>query len=137
MADAPGTFRILLADDEPVIRELVHAMLEGEGVEVRSVESGTRAVAEARAFRPDLVLLDVVMPGLDGLAVLRLLKADPALAGTQVHMLTARAKAADHAAAERAGADGYIEKPFKGGALQALVATLRARARRGRGPALP
>jgi len=127
---ARGSFRILLVDDEPVIRELVQAMLEGGGVEVRCVDSGTRALAEARAYRPDLVLLDVVMPGLDGLAVLRLLKADPLLAGTNVHMLTARSKPADHAAAEKAGADGYIEKPFKGGALQALVAALRAGGRR-------
>lgn len=130
MAPPPTTFRVLLVDDEPVIRELVQAMLEGGGVEVRCVESGTRALAEARAYRPDLVLLDVVMPGLDGLAVLRLLKADPGLAGTAVHMLTARSKPADHAAAEKAGADGYIEKPFKGRSLQELVAALRARPRR-------
>ena len=130
MVTPPETFRVLLIDDEPVIRELVQAMLEGDGVEVRCVDSGTRALAEARDYRPGLVLLDVVMPGLDGLAVLRLLKADPAMAGTEVHMLTARSKPADHAAAERAGADGYIEKPFKGGALQALVASLRARHRR-------
>jgi DNA-binding response OmpR family regulator len=97
---------------------------------VRCVESGARALAEARAYRPDLVLLDVVMPGLDGLAVLRLLKSDPGLSDTAVHMLTARSKASDHAAAEKAGADGYIEKPFKAGALQALVAALRARPRR-------
>ena len=130
MVTPPSSFRVLVVDDEPVIRELVQAMLEGDGVEVRCVDSGTRALAEARTFKPDLVLLDVVMPGLDGLAVLRLLKSDPALVGTDVHMLTARSKAADHAAAEKAGADGYIEKPFKGGALQELVAALRARHRR-------
>jgi CheY-like chemotaxis protein len=130
MVKPPESFRVLLVDDEPVIRELVQAMLEGDGVEVRCVDSGTRALAEARDYRPGLILLDVVMPGLDGLAVLRLLKADPSLAGTEIHMLTARSKPADHAAAERAGADGYIEKPFKGGSLQALVASLRARHRR-------
>ena len=129
MAAPPRAFRVLLVDDEPVIRELVQAMLEGGGVEVRCVDSGTPALAEAHAFQPDLVLLDVVMPGLDGLAVLRLLKADPKLAATAVHMLTARAKPSDHAAAERAGADGYIEKPFRGQALQALVASLRAKGR--------
>lgn len=128
MPPAPAPFRVMLVDDEPVIRELVQAMLEGGGVEVRCVESGTRALQEAHAFQPHLVLLDIVMPGLDGLAVLRLLRADPALAGVPVHMLTARARPTDHAAAERAGADGYIEKPFKGQALQALVERLRLRA---------
>lgn len=128
MPPAPAPFRVMLVDDEPVIRELVQAMLEGGGVEVRCVESGTRALQEAHAFQPHLVLLDIVMPGLDGLAVLRLLRADPALAGVPIHMLTARARPTDHAAAERAGADGYIEKPFKGQALQALVERLRLRA---------
>jgi CheY-like chemotaxis protein len=125
MASAPTPFRVLLVDDEPVIRELVHAMLEGGGVEVRCVDSGARALQEAHAFRPDLVLLDIVMPGLDGLAVLRLLRADPQLGAVPVHMLTARSRPADHLAAEKAGASGYIEKPFKGQALQALVAALR------------
>lgn len=118
-------FRVLLVDDEPVIRELVRTMLEGDGVEVRTVAESARALAEARAFRPDLVLLDIVMPKLDGLAVCRLLKADPALAAVPVHMLTARSKPSDHAAARKAGADGYIEKPFRGQVLQELVQGLR------------
>jgi DNA-binding response OmpR family regulator len=128
MEQPTAPFRVLLVDDEPVIRELVQAMLEGGGVEVRCVESSARALPEARAFRPHLVLLDIVMPGLDGLAVLRLLRADAELGRTPVHMLTARARSADHAAATRAGADGYIEKPFRGQALQALVGELRRQA---------
>lgn len=124
----PAPFRVLLVDDEPVIRELVQAMLEGDGVEVRCVEGGARALKEAAAAPPDLVLLDIVMPGLDGLAVLRLLRAEPAMASVPIHMLTARSRPSDRAAAEKAGADGYIEKPFKGQALQALVASLRRRA---------
>jgi CheY-like chemotaxis protein len=119
-------FKILLVDDEPVVRALVPGILEGAGVEIRCVDDGARAIAEARAFAPDLILLDIVLPGLDGLAVLRLLKADPVLMHARVHMLTARARPQDHQAAERAGADGFIEKPFKGQALQELVATLRA-----------
>jgi CheY-like chemotaxis protein len=125
MAAPPPPFRVLLVYDEPVIRELVQAMLEGGGVEVRCLDDGARALKEVQAWRPDLVLLDIVMPGLDGLALLRLLRADPALALVPIHMLTARARPADHAAAEKAGASGYIEKPFKGQALQALVAGLR------------
>jgi CheY-like chemotaxis protein len=119
-------FRILVVDDEPVIRELVSAMLEDDGVQVRCVADGTRAVAEGRAYRPDLILLDIVLPGMDGLTVCRLLKSDPSLGGTAIHMLTARSKAKDLAAAQKAGADGYIEKPFKAQALHALVAELRA-----------
>jgi len=126
MPPAPSPFRVLLVDDEPVIRELVQAILEGDGVEVHCVENGARAVAEARSLRPDLVLLDIVMPELDGLSVLRLLRADAHLAHTPVHMLTSRVRAEDRAAAEAAGADGYIEKPFRGQALQDLVAALRA-----------
>jgi CheY-like chemotaxis protein len=118
-------FRILVVDDEPVIRELVTALLEGGGVEVRAVADGAAAIAEARAFRPDLVLLDLVLPGLDGLAVCRMIRSDPALSHAAVHMLTSRARPADHAAAKRAGADGYIAKPFKGQALQELVSALR------------
>ncbi|BDG02557.1 response regulator transcription factor [Anaeromyxobacter oryzae] len=127
MGSAPPAFRVLLVDDEPVIRALVPAMLEGDGVEVRCCATGAAAVAEARSCRPDLVLLDVVLPGLDGLSVCRMLKADPALGRVPVHMLTSRSRPADHAAAQRAGADGYIEKPFKGQVLQALVAALRGR----------
>jgi len=125
MGQALSPFRVLLVDDEPVIRELVQAMLEGGGVEVRCVESGARALQEAPTYCPDLVLLDIVMPGLDGLAVLRLLRAEPALRAVPVHMLTARSGPSDRLAAERAGATGYIEKPFKGQALQALVDGLR------------
>ncbi|MCM2334659.1 MAG: response regulator, partial [Anaeromyxobacteraceae bacterium] len=88
----PAPFRVLLVDDEPVIRELVQAMLEGDGVEVRCVEGGARALKEAAAAPPDLVLLDIVMPGLDGLAVLRLLRAEPAMASVPIHMLTARSR---------------------------------------------
>jgi DNA-binding response OmpR family regulator len=124
---APGTpkLRVLLVDDEPVIRELVEAILEGDGVAVRCVADGARAVAEARRFEPHLVLLDVVLPGLDGFAVCRLLRADVRLAGVPIHMLTAKATRADHESARRAGATGYIEKPFKAQVLKELVSGLR------------
>ncbi len=125
MALASPKLRILLVDDEPVIRELVEAVLEGDAVQLRWVAEGTRAVPEARRFRPHLVLLDVVLPGLDGFAVCRLLRADPALARVPVYMLTARARRVDHESAQRAGATGYIEKPFRAHVLQDLVSGLR------------
>jgi len=127
-APSPSSFKVLCVDDEPVIRALLTALLEDDGVQVRCAADGARAIAEARSWRPDLVLLDVVLPGLDGLTVCRMIKSDPALAAVPVHMLTARSRAPDRAAADRAGADGYIEKPFRGQTLQDLVASLRARA---------
>lgn len=121
----PKKLRILLVDDEPVIRELVQAILEGDGILVRCVSDGAVAVAEARRFEPHLVLLDVVLPTLDGFTVCRLLRADTRLAGVPIHMLTAKASRADHEAARRAGASGYIEKPFKAQALKELVSGLQ------------
>lgn len=125
MAESASRFRILLVDDEPVIRELVQAMLEGDGVEVQCVPDGAQAIKEAQREAPHLVLLDVVLPGLDGFAVCRLLRADPALLTVPIYMLTAKVRPADHESARRAGASGYVEKPFKAEELQRLVGDLR------------
>lgn len=126
MSKAP--YQILLVEDEPVIQELVSSMLTGElhgrPVVVQVVASGGEAVATARRLLPDVVLLDIVLPDLDGIAVCRLIKADPALRDTRVCMLTAKASTRDHQAAEAAGADAYVEKPFKGLELMELVETL-------------
>ncbi len=118
-------FRILLAEDEPVIRELVRTMLEADGVEVICVPDGKSALGSARSSRPDVVLLDVVLPGLDGFSVCRLLRGVPSFATVPIYMLAARSRKADHESARRAGATGYVEKPFKAQDLQALIAELR------------
>lgn len=121
-------FRILLVEDEPVIRELVRTMLSDGAVEVTCARDGAEGVRLARTDpKPDLVLLDIVLPGLDGISVCRMLKSDPATVGMAVFMLTAKAKQADIEASKRAGADGYIHKPFKGAELMELVDTLRAK----------
>jgi CheY-like chemotaxis protein len=125
MSPRSPRFRVLLVDDEPVIRELVQAVLEGDGVEVRCVPDGAQAIKEAQREAPHLVLLDVVLPGLDGFAVCRLLRADPALLTVPIYMLTAKVRPADHESARRAGASGYVEKPFKAEELQRLVGDLR------------
>jgi two-component system OmpR family response regulator len=117
--------RILLVEDEPAIRELVAEMLEQDGVELRCAGGGAEALREARRHRPHLVLLDIVLPDLDGIAVLRLLRRQPSLREVPVYMLTARVRKADREAAGRAGATGYIEKPFRAQQLQALVARFR------------
>ncbi|MFN7131392.1 MAG: response regulator [Myxococcales bacterium] len=120
------TFRILLIEDEPVIRELVRTMLTGGGVEVECVKEGTEGIRLARQKKVDLVLLDIVLPGMDGISVCRVLRSDPATSRVPIYMLTAKAKPADVEAARRAGASGYIHKPFKGAELMDLVDKLRS-----------
>jgi CheY-like chemotaxis protein len=125
---AHRTFQILLVEDEAVIRELVKTMLTGTGVFVSSVDDGPQAIQMARVEpRPDLILLDIVLPRLDGISVCRILKSDPNTAAIPIYMLTAKVRTADKEAASAAGADGYLEKPFKGSELFSLVDRLRAR----------
>jgi CheY-like chemotaxis protein len=121
-------FRILLVEDEPLIRDLVKNMFADAAladVEMHSVADGTLAIQMARKSPPDLVLLDIVLPGLDGLATCRILRAQPTLASVPVYMLTAKVRHEDHEASRRAGADGHIEKPFRGRELVDLVLKLR------------
>ena len=105
--------RLLIVEDQPDIRRLVRWSLELEPHELHEAANGAEGLALARRVRPDLVLLDVMMPGdLDGLAVCSQLKADADLAGVRVVMLTARAQSTDRAAALAAGADAFLAKPF-------------------------
>lgn len=103
---------ILIADDEPLVTELVSYRLSSRGFEVAVVGDGIQAVAFARRLRPDLVILDAMMPGLDGFAVLKTLKDDPQTATIPVLMLTARKGEKDIVGALTAGADDYLIKPF-------------------------
>jgi two-component system phosphate regulon response regulator PhoB len=119
-------FRILLVEDEPVIRELVRSMLADGSVEVECAEDGLEGLKRSKSGRFDLILLDVVLPQMDGITLCRLIKAEPSTAKTPLYMLTAKQKKADVDAATRAGADGYIHKPFRGAELMDLVARLRA-----------
>ena len=120
-------FRILLVDDEPAIRELVRTMLATGAVEVELASDGAECLRAARLRPYDLVLLDIVLPGLDGISLCRLLRSDPATARVPVYMLTARARPSDVETAQRAGADGYIQKPFHGAELLDLVERLQKR----------
>jgi CheY-like chemotaxis protein len=114
-------FRVLLVEDEPVIRELVRTMLTTGEVQVECAQSGAEALKLAREKPFHLFLLDIVLPGMDGITVLRMLRADPATAQVPVYMLTAKQKSADIETAKRAGATGYIQKPFKAAELMALL----------------
>src|SRR5262249_47926195 len=121
------TFQILLVEDEAVIRELVKTMLSSTGIFVSTVEDGHSAIRMARVDPPpDLILLDIVIPQLDGISVCRILKSEPSTAGIPIYRLTARIREADKEAAGAAGADGYLEKPFRAAELFALVERVRA-----------
>lgn len=115
---------ILIVDDEPSIVELVRFTLEDTGVRVVEASDGAEALTLARRVKPDLVLLDVQMPRLNGLEVCRQLRREPALARTLVIMLTAAGQQADRARGLEAGADEYLTKPFSPLALLALVEAL-------------
>ena len=115
---------ILVVDDEPPILELVRYTLEDEQIRVLEAADGVQALEVAHAARPDLILLDVQMPRLDGLEVCRRLRADTALGGTRIVMLTAAGQDADRARGLDAGADDYLTKPFSPLALFTLVRSL-------------
>ena len=105
--------RILYVDDEPDIREVAQMALElEEDLEVRLAASGAEGLAEAAAWSPDLILLDVMMPQMDGPTVLEKLRADPATASIPVVFITARTQAQEVATLKALGALGVIAKPF-------------------------
>ena len=104
--------RILIADDEPNIVLALELLMKREGHEIRSVGDGELAVEAAQAFRPDLILLDVMMPKMDGYEVCQRLRADPALKGVAIVMLTAKGREVEREKGLALGADLYITKPF-------------------------
>jgi DNA-binding response OmpR family regulator len=121
--------RILVADDDVDIRELVEFKLSTLGHDVVAVADGAAAVDACRAQRPDLAVLDVMMPGVSGLEAIRVIRADPALADLPVILLTARAQESDVETGFDSGADDYITKPFSPRELASRVEALLARAR--------
>lgn len=125
-ADNQSPFHILLVEDEPVIRELVRSMLSDGSVDVVCASDGMEGLKLAKSRSFQLILMDVVLPQMDGVTVCRILKSDPTTARVPLYMLTAKAKKADVESATLAGADGYIHKPFRGTELMALVDRLRA-----------
>jgi two-component system, OmpR family, response regulator MprA len=119
------TARVLVVDDEPAVRESLDRALRLEGFDVELASDGDEALRRVGQSGPDVVVLDVLMPGLDGLSVCRLLRA--AGIRTPVLMLTARDAVSDRVAGLDAGADDYLVKPF---ALEELFARVRALLRR-------
>ena len=115
--------RVLVADDDPDVLGLVQMTLELEGYDVRAVSDGQQALDAAREDPPDLVLLDVMMPGTDGVEVVRRLRSDAATSAVPVLLLTAKGLPADKVEGLTAGADDYIVKPFDSDELLARIRT--------------
>lgn len=113
--------KVLVCDDELVLRTLIKAALEPQGFEIVEAADGDEAVDLARLERPDLIVLDLMMPGRSGLEVLSEVRDDPHLAHTRVLMLSARTQSADREAATAAGADRFLAKPFSPFELASVI----------------
>jgi CheY-like chemotaxis protein len=104
--------RVLVVDDEAVIRQLIVINLELEGFEVHEAVDGLDALDKARQLDPDVVTLDVMMPGLDGITTARRLRTDPLTSRARIVLISARTRSADLERGNDAGADAYVTKPF-------------------------
>jgi DNA-binding response OmpR family regulator len=122
---------VLVADDDADILRFVEVNLRLEGFRVVTARDGADALAKAVALRPDLILLDVLMPSVDGYTVCRRIRAEAGLEGTPVIMLTANFISADADAAHQAGADDFVVKPFDPAVLVTKVKALLGSGRAG------
>jgi CheY-like chemotaxis protein len=104
--------RVLVVDDDDVIRQLITVNLELEGFEVETAVDGQDCLDKVKAFGPDVITLDIMMPRLDGWEAADRLRADPETAGIKVVLLSARAQEADLQRGSRMGVDAYLTKPF-------------------------
>ena len=123
--------KVLVIDDEAPIRLLCRVNLEAEGMEVLEAPNGTSGLEQARAAIPDVILLDVMMPGLDGWGVAEQLLDDERTEGIPIVFLTARAELRDRARGIDLGGVDYVTKPFNPVELAPLVRALTARVERG------
>ncbi|HZG99049.1 MAG TPA: MtrAB system response regulator MtrA [Nocardioidaceae bacterium] len=119
-----GRGRVLVVDDDVALAEMLSIVLRTEGFEPRAVHRGDQALSAFRELRPDVVLLDLMLPGLDGIDVCKAIRAE---SGVPIVMLTAKTDTIDVVVGLESGADDYISKPFK---PKELVARVRARLRR-------
>jgi two-component system alkaline phosphatase synthesis response regulator PhoP len=123
--------KILIVDDEPDILELIEYNLKKEGYQVYSARNGQEAVAEAKRTQPDLIVLDIMMPKMDGIEACRIMRTMPEFKNTFMVFLTARSEEYSEIAGFNVGADDYIAKPIK---PRALVSRINAILRRNSAP---
>jgi two-component system response regulator MtrA len=124
-----GRGRVLVVDDDAALAEMLTIVLRQEGFDSRVCPVGNRALADFREYRPDVVLLDLMLPGKDGIDVCKEIRAE---SGVPIVMLTAKSDTVDVVVGLESGADDYVVKPFK---PKELVARIRARVRRFEEPA--
>jgi two-component system alkaline phosphatase synthesis response regulator PhoP len=122
-----NTYKILVVDDDPDIVELLKYNLSSDGYKVKSASNGVQAVSLAKEFIPDLTILDIMMPNMDGVETCRQIRSIPALADKFIIFLTARSEEYSEIAAFEMGADDYITKPIK---PRALISRINALFRR-------
>jgi two-component system, OmpR family, response regulator RpaA len=120
---------ILVIEDDEIVARTIERSLRGDEFHVTLASSGVEGLKTARRHRPDLVILDIIMPGMDGYAVCREIRADPTLAPTPVLFLTAKIKDEDKITGFNVGADDYLSKPFN---IDELILRVRAILRRTR-----
>jgi DNA-binding response OmpR family regulator len=119
--------RILAADDDPIVQQFVSSMLLENGYEVFTASDGRQALEMAREMRPDLIILDLIMPYRDGYEVLRLLQEDPVTRSIPVMILSAKNREEDIIRGLEAGAEDFMIKPFNALELVARVRKILAR----------
>jgi two-component system, OmpR family, alkaline phosphatase synthesis response regulator PhoP len=125
--------RVLIVEDDKDIADLIALYLQKAGYLVETIASGSAVLPRVRASAPDAIVLDLMLPGMDGLLICQALRSDPATAAIPVIMLTARGEEADRIAGLELGADDYVTKPFSPKELTARVAALLRRAHRSSG----
>ena len=111
-SNPPGSPRILVVDDEPHIRRVLSAVLGNSGYDVKMASSGSEGLEELGSNPVDLVILDLMMPGANGLEILSRIRTDPERSHTPVIILTAKGQDTDREAALAGGADDFLTKPF-------------------------
>ena len=116
--------KILVIDDEPELRMMIRTRLEANGYEVSEAEDGAIGLQKARNTKPDLIILDIMMPKMDGYKVARLLKFDERYRNIPIIMLTVRSQKSDQETGKAVGGDAYLTKPYKPEEMLETVARL-------------